>query len=271
MRVAGLLKRAPGSGALFLFALSALSIFALQWPMGAVAADCAAVVNDHFKVKYVHDGDTIHLVGGQKVRLIGINTPELGRDRKPAEPYGIEARDALRRLLKTEPRIGVQYGQERHDRHGRVLAHLYLSDGRNIQQWLLENGYAIAIVVAPNLKNVDCYRQAEQHARNNRLGLWRQVAHFARDAVALQRGDEGFRLVSGRVTGVRQTNKWSWIALGSKMSLRVARDDEQRYFAEMPLASLKQKQVTARGWLTRRKGRWSMRIMHPGALDIDRD
>ncbi len=262
------LKRVPDSGALFLFMAAALFVSTLFYSPPSVAERCAAAnIDEYLKVEYVHDGDTLHLVGGQKVRLIGINTPELARDKTPAEHYGVEARDALRRLLKAGARLGIQYGREQYDRYGRTLAHLYLEDGRSVQQWLLEKGYAMAIAIPPNLHNVDCYRQAERHARTERRGIWGRGGLKTLDAATLRRGDQGFRLVRGKVTKVKRTKNWIWLSLSTNFSLRIAREDE-RYFDDGLLVSLTQKEVVARGWLTQRKGRWSIRIRHPAALKV---
>ncbi len=265
------LKRVSDSGALFLFMAAALSVCTLFYSSTSVAERCTAEnIDGYHKIEYVHDGDTLHLVGGQKVRLIGINTPELARDKTPAEYYGVEARDALRRLLKAGTRLGIQYGREQYDRYGRTLAHLYLEDGFSVQQWLLENGYAMAIAIPPNLHNVDCYQQAEQFARIKRRGIWDRGELKTLDAAALRRGDQGFRLVKGQVTKVKRTNKWIWLSLSANFSLRIAREDE-RYFDDGLLVSLAQKEVVARGWLTQRKGRWSIRIRHPSSLKIISD
>lgn len=249
-------------GALF------LSLFLLS---SVAAEECGTTRIDRYvAIKYVHDGDTVHFADGAKVRLVGINTPELERDRKPAEPYAIEARDGLRKLLRSSDRIAVRYGRERKDRHGRILAHLYLGDGRSVQQWLLEQGYAVATPHPPNLHRVDCYQRAEQAARAMRRGLWRDTAFLQRDATKLRRGDQGFRLLSGVVREIRQGREWVWIAMGEKVSLSVARSDE-RHFNSLPLESLVGKKVIARGWLTSRKGRWSMRLRHPVSLEIADD
>ncbi len=268
---AGSLKRVPDSGALFSF--GALLLFvSMAFSSASSAEECVAEsIDDYRKVNYVHDGDTVHLAGGQKVRLIGINTPELARDSVPAEPFGVAARDALRQLLKGQSRIAIQYGREREDHHGRTLAHLYLEDGRNIQQWLLEKGYAVAIAIPPNLYHADCYQRIERLARTKRAGLWRQGGPSTVDAAALRRGGEpGFRMIKGEVSGVKRTRRWVWLALAENVSLRISRDDE-RYFDAGLLKSLRQKRVVARGWLTQRKGRWSMRIRHPSALEVEVD
>ncbi len=264
--MANSLKRAPVSGALFLLVSLALLMFSSL--SAASQAPCAAEsIDEYQKVEFVHDGDSLRLKGGEKIRLIGINTPELARGSEPAEPFGIAARDALRALLPVGSRIGVQYGREAQDRHGRTLAHLYFEDGRSVQRWLLEKGYAVAIAIPPNLYNVNCYQQAERFARAKRQGLWRNGGYKPLAATTLQRGDQGFRLVIGRVTAVKRTKKWLWLTLAEKSSLRVAKEDE-RYFDGGQLQSIVGKEVIARGWLTQRKGRWSMRIRHSSALTI---
>ena len=65
-------------------------------PSRALAAvDCPADrIDEYVEVADVHDGDTVRLVDGRKLRLIGFNTPELARDESPAEPLATEARQA---------------------------------------------------------------------------------------------------------------------------------------------------------------------------------
>ncbi len=94
-------------------------------------------INDYARVRYVYDGDTVLLEDGRKVRLIGLNAPELGRDDQAPEPRAAAARDALVAILDSHRQIGLRYGRERHDRYGRVLAHLYLEDGVNINALLV--------------------------------------------------------------------------------------------------------------------------------------
>ena len=62
-------------------------------------------------VSKVHDGDTIRLRDGRVVRIIGLNTPELSRDRQPAQPLSNDARQALKALLGVQRRVFLKYGQ----------------------------------------------------------------------------------------------------------------------------------------------------------------
>ncbi|MBL1261096.1 MAG: thermonuclease family protein [Thiotrichaceae bacterium] len=261
-------KRVPDSGTLFSFVVMAFALVLVVFSPFSVAGECGAEkIDAYFTVKYVHDGDTLHLVGGKKVRLIGINTPEVARDKKPAEPYANAARDVLKKLFKADSRVGVQYGHERKDRYGRTLAHLYLADGSSVQQRLLDKGLAMAIAIPPNLHSVDCYQQSERLARIKRQGLWQDGGPEVLDAASLRGGDQGFTRLKGRVDKVTWHKKWIWISFSDKASLRISRDDAH-YFEKGLLASLAQKKVEARGWLTQRKGRWSIRVRHPSSLSV---
>src|SRR3546814_12589758 len=91
------------------------------------------------------------LVDGRSVRLIGINTPELGRDGRKAEPFALAARRRLQALVQaSDGRVGLVLGQERHDRYGRTLAHAYDAQGRNLEAVLLADGLGFMVAVAPN-------------------------------------------------------------------------------------------------------------------------
>ena len=143
--------------------LGCITALWLSYP-GTVRADCHA---DHFdatvKVDHVYDGDTLRLADGRKLRLIGINTPEIRHHGRPSEPLAREARQALISRL-SGPVIHLLYDQERYDRYRRVLAHVYSPAGESIQAWLLSQGYATTLVVPPNLINRACYRQAQSKA-----------------------------------------------------------------------------------------------------------
>ena len=84
----------------------------------------------------VIDGDTLVLDMGEKIRLAGINSPELARETCPAEPHANEAKSALERLL-VNGRAQLEVAQEAKDRYGRTLAYLFTLDGQSVQRRLL--------------------------------------------------------------------------------------------------------------------------------------
>lgn len=132
-----------------------------------------------FTVSYVHDGDTLFLEssGGTqvpddariKVRLIGIDTPEIGED---AECFGAEATKALRTLAPEDSIVWGAVDAEAHDRYGRWLLYLWTADGTFVNLDLVENGFAEAIRIKPNVSEWDTLRAAQATAEAAALGRW---------------------------------------------------------------------------------------------------
>jgi endonuclease YncB( thermonuclease family) len=232
------------------------------------------------RVRYVHDGDTVHLEDGRKVRLIGINAPELAHDDTPAQAFAIEARDALRAAIASHDyRVGLVYGTERHDRYGRTLAHLFTPDGDNLQARLLLQGMAAAIAHPPNIAYSDCYAMQEQSARCKGAGIWSTPGQTITDAADLDADSTGFHLVTGDVEHISKTDKGIWIFM-SKLMLGI-RSDDLANFDPSELLSLHGKQLTVRGWLHPGSPEQAkklfpkgtrvthyMRIRHPSAIEI---
>lgn len=120
-------------------------------------------------VEYVHDGDTIFLDDGRKVRLLGINTPEIGDN---AECWGDEATAALRATLPEGTRVWVLSDVEPLDQYGRSLLWVFLPDGTNVNLQLVRDGDAEVEQYAPNWLYRDELRSAEADAERDGLGLW---------------------------------------------------------------------------------------------------
>lgn len=120
-------------------------------------------------VEYVHDGDTLFLTDGTKVRLLGIDTPEVGEHR---ECYGDEARELLRDLLPEGTRVQVLADVQPLDQYGRSLLFIYTDDGVNVNLELIERGAAEAVVLAPNVLFADELEAAEDRAQAAGLGMW---------------------------------------------------------------------------------------------------
>lgn len=120
-------------------------------------------------VEYVHDGDTIFLTDGRKVRMLGINTPEIGEH---AECYGDEATALTRALLPEGTHVWVQHDLEPLDQYGRSLLFVYTDDGTNVNLELLREGAAEVEMYTPNVLLRDEVYAAEDAARNADLGLW---------------------------------------------------------------------------------------------------
>ncbi len=171
-------------------------------------------IDETTTVRYTYDGDTLQLRDGRKVRLIGINTPELERKNKAAEPFSIAAKKALKALFNKSKTISLRYGEEKKDHYGRFLAHGFLTDGQNIQTILLNQGLARAISIPPNTRFSACYLEQEQKARCKKTGLWKQSKIL--QAKNLKNQHTGFHLVQGKVTNISTNNKGIWLNIEHK-------------------------------------------------------
>lgn len=121
-------------------------------------------------VTKVIDGDTIEIESGQKVRYIGIDTPETVDPRKALQCFGKEASEQNKKLVLGKVVKLVRDVSET-DKYGRLLRYVYL--GNNfINQTLVAEGFARATSYPPDIKFQDLFANAEKKARENNLGLW---------------------------------------------------------------------------------------------------
>ncbi|MBK7143100.1 MAG: thermonuclease family protein [bacterium] len=108
-----------------------------------VGHDRPARESTRFTVKKVVDGDTVELTGGDKLRLLSVDTPEKG------ERFHDEARDLLARLTKDRP-AKVEYADTRRDKYGRLLGYLYVDDTLFVNQALVDSGFAYVYLFKDN-------------------------------------------------------------------------------------------------------------------------
>lgn len=251
-------KRASLLGALFAF-----------WALAAVAGqECnLAQPEDQARVRHVYDGDTLTLQDGRKVRLIGVNTPELGRDEAADEPFAIAARDALRRALFLSGQVvGLRYGAERQDHYGRTLAHVFARTGENLSATLLRQGLGMAIAIPPDLWGLECYQAAEREARVATRGLWAHPDFQPRESRSLSLRTTGFMLVRGRVERIGRAREARWVELEGPVALRVA-EANLGYF-NPSLETLVGHRIEVRGWFRLQRNELHATLHHPAALQV---
>ena len=122
----------------------------------------------------VIDGDTIAIeinYKQEKVRLIGVDTPETVHPNKPVEYFGKEASQFTKSLVE-EKKVRLEYDQQQRDKYGRLLAYVYLEDGTFLNEEIIRQGYGFAYTKYP-FKYLEQFRQYEKGARENKRGLWR--------------------------------------------------------------------------------------------------
>ncbi len=223
--------------------------------------DCAppsGLSSESATVSYVNDGDTVRLTDGDRVRLVGIDTPELGRDGSRDEPFAREAQQALRALLsESDNRVTVVDATEGEDRYGRRLSYLYLPDGRSVQAELLEQGMAMAVFVAPNLELADCLLDREREAREEDVGLWSLSAYDPGlpSAKGIPDDVQGAAIVRGRVKSVGHSRSNVWVNLEGRVALKIDRDHLD-HFPGWDFDELEGEVLRARGWIVHHSNRY---------------
>lgn len=127
-------------------------------------------------VTHVVDGDTVEVkLDGQveRVRLLGIDTPESVRPGTPVECFAPEASQEAKTLLPGGTKVRLERDREARDRYGRLLAYVYRADdGAFVNLELVRSGHAGVLVLAPNRARAPELRAAESEARSSRRGLW---------------------------------------------------------------------------------------------------
>jgi len=153
--------------------LVALCVVAAAWAGGAWAA--ASSTLDGLVVKGV-DGDTIHVRIGErveKVRYIGVNTPEVHHPTRGEEPGGREAWDVNRQLVAGQ-RVRLELDVQARDRYGRLLAYVWVGDVM-VNAELVKRGYAQVMTVPPNVRYQQLFLRLQRDAREAGRGLWRRA------------------------------------------------------------------------------------------------
>lgn len=144
--------------------------------IGAVGVGGAVVLgggDDQPTVVRVVDGDTIVAsVDGEekRVRLLNVDTPELGRDGTDPECMAVEAKDYLTGVLTPGSEIELRYDEETVDRYGRDLAAVYFEE-QLINAELARQGLGVAVIFEPNSKYYREVLTAETQARSDQRGI----------------------------------------------------------------------------------------------------
>lgn len=159
-------------------AVALLASPSLSCPDGARPAP-PATGGETVRVVRIVDGDTIvvHRAGrDERVRYIGIDTPETVRPDHPVEPFGHEAHEANEELVRGRA-VRLVFDRDLRDRHGRLLAYVHRDDDDLfVNADLVRRGLARVIEIRPNTARAAELRAIEAEARAARRGLWASAA-----------------------------------------------------------------------------------------------
>ena len=142
----------------------------------------AGVLEPNASVERVVDGDTIEVdIDGrsERVRLIGIDTPEIaheafdGRPANETECYGDEAHEFTRTLLAEGTPVRLERDVVGRDDYGRILAYVHrASDGVFVNFEVVRQGYGQPLTIPPNVAHAELMVEAARDAERDDVGLW---------------------------------------------------------------------------------------------------
>jgi micrococcal nuclease len=161
--------RVPLRGSAPLVALAlALALGGAPWAARGQALPLSGTVTR------VIDGDTIEVEGAGRVRLIGVDAPELGDRRPQVADFARRARDYATLALLGEV-VRLEPGAQPLDRYGRALAYVHLADGTLFNGAIIRDGYAFVYARFP-FERLEEFRRYERQARDAGRGLWAEGA-----------------------------------------------------------------------------------------------
>jgi micrococcal nuclease len=175
---------------LFVFFLSAFFTAVQQFSAQKAPSATEVVANGEaygdIGVAYVYDGDTIKLANGEKVRLIGIDTPESSQNKKLLRDAGRSGEDINKilamgrrsaqytRSLLEGRRVRLEFDIQKRDKYGRLLAYVYrVYDGLFINEDIIRSGYAYPMTIPPNIRHADEFKELFREAQKARRGLFK--------------------------------------------------------------------------------------------------
>jgi endonuclease YncB( thermonuclease family) len=216
-----------------------------------------------YRIKTIYDGDTAVLEDGQKIRLLGINTPEIAHRGNEADAGGNEAKSWLIAKLK-DGKVRLETDVEKTDSYGRTLGHLFTENNEHINVLLVAAGLAQASIWPPNLKYANELVKAEQQAETAKLGIWQRPEYAAIPVEQLtEEGHQGWTRIVGKIKKINPAKKFVYLEFSDRFNARIEKDSLSLF---PDLNSYQGKTIEVRGWLNKRGDKFSMLIRHPSAI-----
>tara|TARA_R110001606_G_scaffold361754_5_gene515031 strand:+ start:26740 stop:27567 length:828 start_codon:yes stop_codon:yes gene_type:complete len=213
-------------------------------------------------VSKVYDGDTITLKNGERVRLLGINTPEIESRYRQGEAGGIAAKMWLQEKLSAGE-VFLEFDKQRRDKYKRLLAHLFLQNGEHLNKEIVRAGLATLSIIPPNLSYAAELKQAEIQAQEQGLGIWSMAVYKPISVEHLPKKLAGWRRYLATAKEITQTRKYVRLILNDKVDVRIAKE-HLALFPDLKLYLAKPLEI--RGWASKNNSHYSILVRHPSAI-----
>jgi endonuclease YncB( thermonuclease family) len=216
----------------------------------------------HTVVK-VYDGDTIILKNGERVRLLGINTPEIESRHRSDETGGQAAKQWLQDKLN-DGKVYLEYDKQQRDKYQRLLAHCFLPDDEHLNKTILEAGLASLSIIPPNVRYSQELISAQQKAEQAKSGIWSQAEYKPRKASSLSKeNSKGWHRLLATAKAIKQGRTYVRLILEKNIDIRIPMANLDLFPA---LESYLGKPLEIRGWASRSKQHFSILVQHPSAI-----
>lgn len=217
-----------------------------------------------YRVSSVIDGDSLRVLGVGNIRLLGVNAPEMKRNRQvkesQPEPYGIQATQFVGQLEGQVVRLEIR-GE---DRYQRKLAHVWFHhEGiwRSLEAELLERGLAFQVFESADDQLTACFQTAERLARAAQQGVWSALDYWKN----ARRG--GFVIWRGQAQKISKGKTYTWVRLSNDRVVRLVNqwllNDSYRFEAQT---------YEFRGWAVDRQKtkyeRFALKLRQTSAIHV---
>ncbi|GIU08125.1 nuclease [Shewanella sp. c952] len=236
------------------------------------ASQCMPIHFDESVVlDYVNDGDTLTLQDGRRVRLIGVDAPEIDfKSSALSQSYAVEAKSFLQSHLKPGQTLKLAFDQRKLGPYGRTLAYVYTEQGEHLQELLLANGFAKSKVFQNDMF-WQCLADIETVARRNNIGLWQHQDYKVRAVETLSREDSNRWLeIRGVVTGYERKGQLFELIIDEKLVLMITKQDISKFDNILNLKLL-QSPVLVRGKVYFSYSKWRLNGTHPSQITVEKD
>lgn len=227
---------------------------------------------DTARVTAIVDGDTVTLETGADVRLTGIQAPKLPLGRKGFRPWPLaaEAKAALAALSRGR-QVRLDYTGRRHDRWGRLLAHVYVGEAW-MQREMLLRGLARVYTFTDNRTHAAALYAAERTARRAGRGIWALNWYRIVAAADTDRHIGTFQLVEGTVMSAAIVRGRGYLNFGADWRTDFTVSIAPKHLklfraARIDILTLRDRRLRVRGWLVRRNGAM-ITVTHPEQIEF---
>ena len=124
-----------------------------------------------FVIRYVYDGDTAVLATGEEVRYLGVDAPEIGHEGEKSDFMALESRNYTLNLVRNAS-VRLEFDEEKKDRHGRLLAYVFLENGDMVNALMVRKGLASVLLKKPNTKYFSLLLECQRQAITEKRGIW---------------------------------------------------------------------------------------------------